>query len=132
MAHLLGFCYNTGMTFDTQHFKELLQKEASVLEKELATVGRKNPDNKADWEAVEGDVVTDTAEEGDVAEGIEQFENNSAVLGQLEIRLNEVKAALNKMEKGNYGICEVGGEQIEEDRLEANPAATTCKLHMNG
>jgi RNA polymerase-binding transcription factor DksA len=119
------------MKTDTGHFKELLEKELSVLENELKTVGRKNPDNKSDWEAVEGDVVTDTAEEGDVAEGIEQYESNSAILSQLEIRLNEVKKALEKIEGGDYGVCEVGGEEIEEDRLEANPAATKCKKHMN-
>ena len=32
---------------------------------------------------------------------------------------------------GTYGTCEVSGEQIEEDRLEADPAARTCKAHMN-
>lgn len=116
---------------DTKHFKEMLLKETEVLESELGTVGRKNPDNPSDWEATEGNVVTDTAEEGDVAEGIEEYESNSAVLGQLEIRLNEVKSALKKIENGNYGVCEIGGERIELDRLEANPAATTCKKHMS-
>ena len=119
------------MKLDTNHFKEALTKEVEVLESELKTVGRKNPDNKSDWEAVEGDVVTDTAEDGDVAEGIEEYENNSAVLEQLEIRLREVKDALTKIEEGKYGICEKGGEEIEQDRLEANPAAKTCKKHMN-
>ncbi len=114
----------------TEHFKELLVKEKNILENELSTVGRKNPRN-SDWEAVEGNVVTDTAEEGDVAEGIEEYEKNSAVVAQLETRLQEVKSALDKIEKGTYGKCEVGGETIEEDRLEANPAAKTCKAHMN-
>ena len=43
----------------------------------------------------------------------------------------EIDAALEKMEKGTYGICEVCNKPIEEDRLEANPAAKTCKEHMN-
>ena len=116
---------------DTQHFKDLLSKELEVLEGELSTVGRKNPDNPADWEATEGEVVTDTAEEGDVAEGIEQYEDNKGILNQLEIQLNKVKIALGKIENGKYGICEVGGEEIEKDRLLANPSATTCKTHMN-
>ena len=119
------------MALDRQHFKDLLQKELELLESELSTVGRKNPSNPLDWEATEGDVVSDTAEEGDVAEGIEQYEDNKGILNQLEIRLNEVKKALTKIEQDKYGICEVSGEQIEEDRLEANPAATTCKKHMN-
>ena len=39
--------------------------------------------------------------------------------------------ALERIEKGTYGICEVGNEEIEEDRLNANPAARTCKAHLN-
>ena len=119
------------MTLDTQHFKDLLQKELSVLEGELATVGRKNPDNLSDWEATNTEVEKDGAEEGDVAENIEEFENKRGIVDQLEIRLNEVKKALQKIEDGKYGICEVSEDQIELDRLEANPAAATCKLHMN-
>jgi RNA polymerase-binding transcription factor DksA len=118
------------MTLDTQHFKELLQKEASVIENELGTLGRKNVTTYSDWEAVQPEMDRDRAEEGEVADNIEQYESNSAVLNQLEIRLNEVKNALEKIEKGVYGKCEVGGETIELDRLEANPAATTCKVHM--
>ena len=118
------------MTLDVKHFKDMLLKEKVVLEGELATIGRKNPKN-SDWEAVEGNVVTDTAEEGDVAEGIEQYENNSAVLAELETRLLEVNVALKKIEDSKYGVCEIGGERIEKDRLEANPAAKTCKKHMN-
>jgi len=116
---------------DTQHFKELLDSEVLVLENELAGIGRKNPDKKNDWEAVEPNVSSDSADEGDVAEGIEQYENNSAVLNQLEIRLNEVKKALEKIQDGTYGVCEECEGPIEEDRLEANPAAKTCKMHMS-
>ena len=119
------------MTIDSKHFKNLLEKELSVLEGELKTVGRKNPDNLSDWEATNTGIELGEAEEGDVAENIEQFENNRGIVDQLEIRLNEVKKALQKIEDGKYGICEVSGDEIEEDRLEANPAAATCKLHMN-
>ena len=119
------------MVKNTKHFKEMLLKELSVLESELATIGRKNPDNPTDWETIRKVDGIDTAEEGEVAEGIEEYENNNAVLAQLEIRLNDVKNALAKIEKGTYGVCEVCGGEIENDRLEANPSAKTCKKHMN-
>jgi RNA polymerase-binding transcription factor DksA len=48
----------------------------------------------------------------------------------LEKRLADVENALNKIDGGSYGICEVCGNKIEEDRLEANPAARTCKACM--
>ena len=119
------------MELDTKHFKEMLEKEVLVIENELRTLGRKNVTNPADWEAVAPRVEPDRADETEVADNIEQYESNSAVLDQLEIRLNEVKTALDSIEKGTYGICKISGEQIELDRLEANPAATTCKTHMN-
>ena len=114
-----------------QHFKELLQNEQALLEKELATVGHVNPENPADWEANATDLNTVNADENDVADTIEEYENNTAILKQLEIRINEVKRALEKIEQGTYGTCEVCNEAIEEDRLEANPSARTCKAHMN-
>ena len=115
---------------DTEHFKKMLGDEQVVIEKELATLGRKNPDRPADWEAVEPEIERDRADETEVADNIEQYESNSAVLEQLEKRLSEVRNALEKIKVGTFGVCEVSGEPIEEDRLEANPAATTCKLHM--
>ncbi len=118
------------MTTNTDHFKELLSGELSKLEAELSTVGRKNPDNLSDWEATEKTNGTDGADELEVADSLEEFENNKGILNQLEIRLNEVKKALSKIDDGTFGVCEVCNEPIEEDRLEANPAAVTCKSHM--
>ncbi len=114
---------------ETKHFKELLEKELKTLEEELSTVGRKNPDQKGDWEATESEDI-DPAEDAEVANSIETYENNRGILNQLEVRLNNVKKALIKIGEGTYGICEVCGNNIEEDRLEANPHAPTCKAHM--
>jgi RNA polymerase-binding transcription factor DksA len=115
---------------NTQHFKELLEKELATLENELSTVGRKNPDSKDDWEATESEDI-DTAEDAEVANSIETFENNKGLVAQLEVQLNNVQKALEKIKDGTYGKCEVCGEPIEQDRLEANPSAATCKAHMN-
>ncbi len=37
-----------------------------------------------------------------------------------------------RIEDGTYGVCTVSGEEIETERLEADPAAKTCKAHLNG
>lgn len=42
----------------------------------------------------------------------------------LEQRLKNINAALNRVESGTYGLTS-NGELIPEDRLRANPAATT-------
>ncbi len=38
----------------------------------------------------------------------------------------QVRRALGKMEKGEYGICEVCGQEIDKARLEVYPEATKC------
>lgn len=121
---------NTITDAQKAHFKELLQTEQTLLLKELATVGHVNPDNPGDWEAVATDMNTVNADENDVADTIEEYENNTAILKQLEIRINEVKRALGKLEDGTYGTCEISGEPIEIERLEANPAARTSMAHI--
>jgi RNA polymerase-binding transcription factor DksA len=113
-----------------QKFKDELLKYQEELISELSTVGRINPDNPEDWEPVPGEKDDDTADKNDFADSIEEYESNTATLKELEIELNEVKAALQRIEKGAYGICEVSGDPIEIERLEANPAARTCKAHM--
>lgn len=40
-----------------------------------------------------------------------------------------VENALSRIKNGTYGECEVCGEQIEEQRLEALPYATLCMEH---
>lgn len=116
---------------DTATYRALLNDEKVRLEEALQSVGRKNPSNPADWEAV----PEETGQEPDVLDAgaqIEGFEGNTGILKELEARYNQVLAALARIEAGTYGICSVSGEEIEEDRLGADPAAETCKAHLNG
>lgn len=113
----------------TEKYKKLLENEKEKLLKELATIGQKNPSNPKDWEAKPTNMESDSADENEVADTIEEFEENSAILKQLEIQLIAVESALGKIEAGTYGKCNVCGKEIPEDRLEANPAALTCIEH---
>lgn len=116
---------------DINYFRDKLGEELVLIEKELNDVGRKNPDNKLDWEAEPADIDTDSADSDETADKIEEFEENSAVLKELEIRYNDVKDALARIENDTYGFCEVCHEPIEEERLIANQSARTCKKHMS-
>jgi len=110
---------------DLEYFKEKLEEELALVKKELSTVGQVNPDNPDDWEPTKADFNIPASDKNDVADEIEEFEERSAILKDLEIRFNEIKVALVKIEKGEYGLDEVDGEQIPRNRLEANPAAKT-------
>lgn len=118
------------MTIDLKHFKSRLESEKKTLENELSSVGRINPSNPEDWEATPADLNIPQADKNEVADQMEEFEERAAVEKALEDRLVEIKEAINRMESGSYGKCNVCGEEIEEKRLEANPAAETCMGHI--
>lgn len=116
------------MNLDIQHFKTLLEAEKAKIEEELGAIATK--DENGVWQTVQKE-TEDTADREDVAGAIESYENNENTVSILGAELNEVNRALDKIAAGTYGTCEVSGEEIEADRLEANPSARTCKQHMN-
>ncbi len=116
---------------NTEKYKAQLEAEYADIIEQLKTIGRVNPDNPIDWEALEPEHPETQADDNEVADNIEEYENNTAVLKQLEIRFNEIKNALEKIKNASYGLCDVCKKEIESERLEANPASTTCKEHMN-
>jgi RNA polymerase-binding transcription factor DksA len=102
---------------NTEHFKQKLEEELKLVDKELAENAR--PD--IDQSATEKDEVADRFEA--------QEESGEESMG-LKVRRDDIEAALEKIKNGTYGKCEVSGEPIEEERLDANPAARTCEKHL--
>lgn len=49
-----------------------------------------------------------------------------ALAGQLRGALEEVELAIERLDNGSYGICEVCRQPIAPARLEAKPTARTC------
>ena len=49
-----------------------------------------------------------------------------ALVRQVRHHVAEVDAALDRVEAGTYGVCEVCGRDIGAPRLEALPAARVC------
>jgi RNA polymerase-binding transcription factor DksA len=114
---------------DTTIYQEKLTDEKAALEQELNTVAKRDPQNHESWEAVQTE-ITPEADPNDQATQLDEYQENRAIVDVLNARYQEVSAALTRIEEGTYGTCEEGSEQIEEDRLGADPAARTCKEHM--
>lgn len=109
-------------------FKERLLGEQAQVEAELKTVGVYNEET-GDWEPRPDDMDIMEADRNETADRLEELEDNQAILTDLEVRLNRIKRALEKIEAGTYGRCEVSGEEIPLERLNANPAALTTVEH---
>lgn len=120
------------MALDSTISKQALTEELARVTAELQTLGVHNKNNPKDW------VATPPPEEGglapdpnDAADRVEEWDEHAATLAELERQYNDVTRALAKIEDGTYGICEIGDKAIEPDRLGANPAARTCKAHID-
>jgi len=114
----------------TEHFREKLEEEKKKLESGMGNIGRKNLAVPDDWEPTPLEVGMES-DPVDQAEVIMSRENNVAILSDLEARYDSILAALLKIKNGNYGKCEVCGNEIDEARLEADSAATTCTEHLS-
>ena len=113
---------------NTDTYKARLLEEKAQLEKELQDLGRINPDNPEDWEPVPEDKEAES-DRLHLGDKMEAYQENAAILADLETRWYHVKQALKRIEEGTYGTCTECGELIPEDRLDANPAALTCVAH---
>lgn len=83
-----------------------------------------------EWGGSSADETTmEEADPTDAADQIEELLTNVPLVADLQKRAHEVDDALDRMEKGTYGTCEVCHKEIPHERLEANPAAKTCIAH---
>lgn len=118
------------MARDIQTYEVRLREELAEVTGELQGLGVHNPDNPHDWIATPEPEQSGEADPNVAADRVEDWDERRAILSQLERRYNDLNRALEKVKNGTYGVCEISGEEIEEDRLRANPAARTCKAHI--
>ena len=115
---------------DTDNNKIKLEEEKKLLENELGGMGRVDKVT-GEWEAIPEAQINPEADVNDLSDRAEGFEERTSTMVPLNARLDDINKALTAIEDGSYGICTPCLKEIEADRLEANPAALTCKECMN-
>lgn len=92
-------------------------------------------DKKSDLEGELRELEKRPSEQGSISFGKRVGEGTSmavdrlsqvAVHDKLQGTLADVDRALVKLDEGSYGVCDVCGQPIGEDRLEALPWAVLC------
>ncbi len=111
-----------------QKIKEKLEKNKKTLEEGLSRFAKKDPQLKGDWDTTFPKFDGGSGSSGleVAADEVEEYEARLPVEYSLEVRLRDTNLALEKIKKGDYGICEKCEKQIEEERLEAWPESRHC------
>jgi DnaK suppressor protein len=103
-----------------EEMKRRLEAERVELREELESLGQKGSGDGL----YEADFPEYGRNDEENASEIADYVATTSTTEALELRLKEVEAALERIAEGVYGVT-VEGEIIPEDRLQANPAATT-------
>ncbi|WP_224401983.1 TraR/DksA C4-type zinc finger protein [Pseudonocardia sp. ICBG1034] len=105
---------------DAQRARTLLTEELDQLEDSSAVTERPAPGD---------DRVGEGLDFGD--EGSRAYETMAHDLDEntRRARTARVRAALTRLDKGEHGRCDVCGEQIDDERLEARPDTDRCRDH---
>ena len=117
--------HHTREQLDT--LRDALEAERATLATDLAQHGTKEADGI--WDPSSSGLSGEEADPTDAADQIEELVTNVPLVQELASCSHDIDDALEKMDEGTYGICEVGNEEIDFDRLVANPAARTCIAH---
>ncbi len=110
---------------DQQKVREQLMAERSRLERDIFDR------TQGDQAVAPVDPIFDfggvTSHQADNADAVSDFERNQAIVANSRLVLQQVRAALTRLDNGAYGVCERCAKPIEPRRLEALPYATLCR-----
>lgn len=107
-----------------EQITQKLQQKKVNLERELSGFATKDPVIPGDW-----DTKFPRTPEGGLEEAageVEEYSTNLHIEFSLENQLKEVDAALERIAKGQYGICENCAKEIPEEQLLAVPESRHC------
>ncbi len=109
---------------DTTRAREQLIDERHRLEELGRSVRREEPDPSEDTEGSLGQRSADVATE------VETQMEDRGLADDAARQIEQINAALTRMDAGSWGTCVVCGTAIDDERLEARPEADRCRAHM--
>ena len=115
---LINFLPN-GDIMLTQSKKEYFRKILSQRLNELMEEADKTINEIADLKEESPDFVDQASVESDIDFVLRIRERENKLIGK-------IKDALERIDQGNFGVCEVCGNRISDERLKARPVTTLC------
>jgi DnaK suppressor protein len=105
-----------------RHFRDLLVADRTATRELVTDLGR----DVDVLVAARRGVSTDDEHDPEGVTLAFEHSQTAALIRQATDRLRDIDAALERLENGTYGVCEVCGEAISPERLAARPAARRC------
>lgn len=110
--------------------REKLEKQKVSIETELHKFAKKDENIKGDWDTkypkTNGGVGSQALEEA--ADQVEEYITLLPLEHNLELRLQDINLALEKIKKGKYGKCEKCKKSISEEKLRFYPEVKFCRF----
>ncbi len=106
--------------------KERLEEEQTRLRTLLGRIVEEHQTGQSEQDSV-GELSTFDQHQADLGTETFEREKDLSFLESIEGELADVEHALRRLDEGTYGICEACGRPIDEERLEAVPAARFCR-----
>lgn len=105
-------------TLDLQAIRKRLEEERASLIGDIDSLQIENENQETDYGA--------SNHPGDDATEVFLRERNLTLRENSGDMLEQVDAALERLDNGTYGICQRCGKEINPERLEALPSAAYC------
>jgi len=106
-----------------EKMKSLLLEEKTKLESELSEIAVRDPKSPSTFNPKFPEMGS--GEDENAAE-VAAYGDNLAVASELQSAFKDVVGALNRIDKGTYGVCRYCEKPIDERRLIARPASSSC------
>ncbi|MCX6784751.1 MAG: TraR/DksA C4-type zinc finger protein [Candidatus Komeilibacteria bacterium] len=107
--------------------KDNLLQRKKQLEDQLLTFATPDPKQSSNYNA---EFPRFGEEEDENASEVSAFENNLTLEGTMEQSLEMINRALQKVEAGEFGLCEKCNQPISQERLRVFPTATKCAANQ--
>ncbi len=95
----------------------------AIIEKSIQQIIKDINDLQVQCQPLELDCCLDTLAQ---VEAMQDQSVSQELLRQFEIRLNELKATLQRIDTKGFGLCAVCDEAINFERLKLVPQSTIC------
>jgi len=107
-----------------EYFKKRLLEDKDRLNLQMESLGKRDPNRPGHVEVTYPESGSNS--EDDNAGEVTEYANELSIEARIVSELRDIDDALKAIENGNYGICKYCKKEIEEKRLEARPASSSC------